>query len=83
MNMRDNNILTILTSDDKDDIREAVKQLIVEQVKSDLEGSDYYIFDPDELQEMLANLAEEVKEEIKPLVKEKMFADMMKKLDLK
>jgi len=80
--MRDNNILTILTSDDRDDVRNAVKQLIIEQVKSDLEQSEYYIFDPDELQEMLSDLAQEVKEEVKPLIKEKMFADMMKKLDL-
>ncbi|HHX71285.1 MAG TPA: hypothetical protein GX708_24985 [Gallicola sp.] len=80
--MRDNNILTILTSDDRDEVRESIKQLIIEQVKSDLEESDYYIFDPDELQEMLTNLAEEVKEEIKPLIKEKMFGDMMKKLEL-
>ena len=80
--MRDNNILTILTSDDRDEVRESIKQLIIEQVKSDLEESEYYIFDPDELQEMLTNLAEEVKEEIKPLIKEKMFSDMMKKLEL-
>lgn len=80
--MRDENILTILTSDDRDDVRDAVKQLIIKQVKTDLEERDYYIFDPDELQEMLSNLAEEVKEEVKPLIKEKMFADMMKKLDL-
>ena len=80
--MRDNNILTILTSDDRDEVRESIKQLIIEQVKSDLEESEYYIFDPDELQEMLTNLAEEVKEEIKPLIKEKMFGDMMKKLEL-
>lgn len=80
--MRDTNILTILTSDDRDEVRNAVKQLIIEQVKSDLEQSEYYIFDPDELQEMLSDLAQEVKEEVKPLIKEKMFADMMKKLDL-
>lgn len=80
--MRDNNILTILTSDDRDEVRTAIKQLIIEQVKTDLEESDFYIFDPDELQDMLTNLAEEVKEEVKPLIKEKMFSDMMKKLDL-
>lgn len=80
--MRDNNILTILTSEDRDEVRGAIKQLIIDQVKSDLEESEYYIFDPDELQEMLSSLAEEVKEEVKPLIKEKMFADMMKKLEL-
>jgi predicted transcriptional regulator len=78
----DTNILTIFTETDREEIKKAVKQLIINQVESDLRESYNYLFDPDELHEMIEEAINEVKEEVKPLIKEKLLKDMMSKLEL-
>lgn len=79
----DNNILTILTSEDKEDIRVALKDIIIERIKDDFEAYNCFIFDPDELDTMIQDAVEEAKAEIKPMVKEFMFNEMKNKLGLK
>jgi ribosomal protein S3AE len=77
-----NDILTILTSEDKDDIRKALKDIIVNRIKEDFQDYDSYIFDGDSLGEIIEEAIEEVKDEIKPLLKEQMFNEMKKKLGM-
>ncbi|WP_297419147.1 hypothetical protein [Clostridium sp.] len=83
----DNNILTILTSEDKEEIRKSIKDIIIKQIEEDLisYSEGHYIFDEDEIlkiQDMINEAIEEVKAEIKPLLKEKMFKEMKDKLGI-
>ena len=82
-----NNILTILTSEDKEEIRKSIKDIIIKQIEEDLisYSEGHYIFDEDEIlkiQDMINEAIEEVKAEIKPLLKEKMFKEMKDKLGI-
>ena len=79
----DNNILTILTKDDQKEIKQALKNIIIEQIKSDFESQDEYIFDRDSIDELMEEAMDEIKEEIKPLLKDFLFSEMEKKLGIK
>lgn len=75
-------ILTLFTSEDRDEIRGALKELIIEQVKNDLENSTYYLVNPDEVQEMVQEVVEEAKEEVKEVYKGVLMKQMEEKLKL-
>ena len=78
----DNNILTILTETDRYEIKRALKDIIIEQIKSDFEDNDCYLFDINDINGVMEEAITEIKEEIKPLLKEKLFAEMKAKLEL-
>ena len=69
------NILTLFTSEDKNDIKQAVKNIIIEQINADMTELRYsYIIDDNDLSEMVVGLLEELKAEIKVEYKEKLRA---------
>lgn len=68
-------ILAIFTSEDKNDIKQAVKNIIIEQINSDLSELRYsYIIDDSDLSDMVVELLSELKEEIKAEYKQKLRA---------
>ena len=78
----DSNILTILTETDRDEIKKALKDIIIEQIRSDFNENSCYLFDIDDINNVMEEAIAEIKEEIKPLLKEKLFAEMKEKLEL-
>lgn len=77
-----NNILTILTETDREEIKRALKEIIIEQIRSDFADTGSYIFDPSEVDNMMTDAIDEVKEEIKPILKEYMMEEMKKKMGI-
>lgn len=74
------NVLTILTSEDKVEIKMAMKEIIIDQIKSDFENYDCYLFNPTHIQDMIEEIVDEIKEEIKIAYKEKIMKEMEEKL---
>ena len=64
-----NDIIAILTSDDKDDIKKRVKNLIVEQVEKDFDDYDMYCFNPDYIENIVGDTFNDIIEELKPTFK--------------
>ena len=75
-----NTLLTLLTSEDKAEIRTAIKQIIIKQVEIDIENSCDCLIDTREIEEMVEEMIEEIKDEIKDIYKEKMIKEFEKKL---
>lgn len=75
-------ILTLFTSEDKDEIRKAIKEIIIEQVKTDFENTSIYLVDPSRVEDMVSEVVEEVKDEVRSFYKEKIMKEMEKKLGL-
>lgn len=76
------NILTIFTSEDKDEIRKATKEIIIDQIRSDFDNCGCYLIDPRQIEEMVSEVVEEVKEEVRSIYKEKLMKEMEDKLGL-
>lgn len=78
-------IIALLNSDDKNEIRSAIKSLIINRMESDLEHWDRYILCGEDVEniidEALKELVEEIKEEYKDRVKEKLFSKFDKALE--
>lgn len=79
------NIIKIFTSEDKSELKDAFKEIIKEQFKSEVEENDRYLFDPNEIEEMVTEAFQEVidkvKEEYKVKLREKMLAMVDKDID--
>ena len=61
-------VFTILTSDDKKEIREAVKQMCLAQIKEDI--SSVYLVSKDDLIEIYQDVFEDLRDELKECIKE-------------
>ena len=76
-----NNIFAIFTSDDKEEIKQAMKECIIEQMKEELEELRYsYIVDDEQLANMSTEIINEIKEEIKAEYKDMFRKQMEEKL---
>jgi hypothetical protein len=76
------NITKIFTSQDKQELRDAFKEIIIEQFKNDLEQLDIYLFNPDSIEAMIADVSEEIINEIKLEFKEKIRNELEKIMDI-
>ena len=74
------NILTLFTSEDKNEIRKAIKQIIIKQVEKDFEDNCHYLINPNEIEDMISEVIEEVKDEVKYIYREKLIKEMETKL---
>lgn len=59
------NIGILFISEDKDELRQAFKEIIKEQFQTDLEQYDFYMFDPNVIENMVNEAFEEVIDEVK------------------
>ncbi|MGL4452776.1 MAG: hypothetical protein ACRCTZ_16530 [Sarcina sp.] len=75
-------VFTLLTSEDKSEIKLALKDIIVNQIKNDFEDYGCYLFDPNEIEEWVSEVREEVKDEVRVIFKEKLLKEMEEKLGL-
>ena len=74
------NILTLFTSEDKNEIRKAIKQIIIKQVEKDFEDNCHYLINPNEIEDMISEVIEEVKDEVKTIYREKIIKEIEEKL---
>ena len=75
-------ILTLFTSEDKNEIRNAIKQIIIKQVEKDFEDNCHYLINPNEIEDMISEVIEEVKDEVKNIYREKLIKEMEEKLKI-
>lgn len=78
-------IIDLLTKNDKDVIREAIKNLIIKYFEKDLEESDSYLFNPSKLENIVEDaineIVEELKEDYKDIIRNKLKNGLNKKLN--
>lgn len=74
-------IAKIFTSQDKQELRNAFKEIIIEQFKNDLEQLNVYLFNPDSIETMITEAFEEIINGIKSEFKEKMRNELEKIMD--
>lgn len=76
------NIIKIFNSKDETEIKQAFKEIIIEQFRNDIQENDRYLFNPDDISDMIQeaflNATNEVKQEYKEKLKEKMLISVDK-----
>ena len=77
------NIIKIFNSEDEKEVKQAFKNIIIEQFRSDVENSDVYLFEPSDVREMVEDAFKEVIKEIKIEFKEKYKEKIFKSLEEK
>lgn len=65
-----------------DNLRDKMVNLIIERVRDDLENSGEFILPVEWLEDAVNEVIAECKNEIKPLIKEKMYEAAMKSLGI-
>jgi len=73
--METNNILTILTSKDKCEIKEALKKICLEQIRKDIES--IYLINSGDIRNIYQEILMEISGEIKKELKEE-YGDIIK-----
>lgn len=74
------NILTLFTSEDRNEIRNSIKEIIIKQVESDFQDNCNYLINPNEIEDMISEVIEEIKDEVKTIYREKLIKEMETKL---
>lgn len=71
-------IMTLFTSDDKQEIKNAVRNLVIVQIEKDIESycEDSYFFYPDDVVVMVSDIVQELKEEFKAEIKKELMDKM-------
>jgi hypothetical protein len=75
------NILKIFTTQDEAELKQAFKEIIKDQFRNDLEQCNTYMFDYNEIQEMVTEGFQEVINEVKQEYKEKLREKMLVLID--
>lgn len=77
------NILTIFTSKEQDEIKQAFKEILIENFRNEVEEDASWFFKTDDMSEyiqgMMEELIHEVKDEFKGKLKKKLFEALDKK----
>lgn len=74
------NILTLFTSEDRNEIRNSIKEIIIKQVESDFQDNCNYLINPNEIEDMISEVIEEIKDEVKTIYREKIIKEIEEKL---
>lgn len=77
------NISKIFNSQDELEIKQAFKEIICEQFKTQIEEMDVYLFDMNRIEEVIEEAFEEIVNDIKKEYKEKLKEKMNQALDKK
>lgn len=77
-------LINLLGKDRTEEIKDAVRDIIIENLKEDL--SSEYVIDPDSIIDfenaIMAEIKEEIKEEVKEKIKEQLLKKAMKDFNL-
>jgi hypothetical protein len=81
-----NNIITIFTSEEQTEIKQAFKEILIENFRTEIENCREWYFCNSEMEkvinEMIEELMHEVKDEFKGKLKKKLF-EVLDKKDIK
>ncbi len=66
------NIIKIFNSQDETEIKQALKEILIDHFKNDLEQMDCYLFDPSDFEDMIKEVLQEVADEFKAGLRVKM-----------
>lgn len=70
-------ILTIFTTEDVGELKVSFKEIILEQFRRDFEDNQNYLFDPNEIEEMIresfAEVVDELRADLKKILKQKIL----------
>lgn len=75
-----NNLMTLFNSEDKNEIKTAVKELILKQVERDFEDNSNYLINPNEIEDMISEVIDELREEIKEKYRDIIIKQLEEKL---
>ena len=79
------NIMKIFNSEDKQELKNAFKEIIKEHFRTELEDLGRYLFDPNEIESMIndsfGDVVKEVRAEFKASMKEQLAGFMDKKVN--
>ena len=75
------NILKIFDTEDKTELKQAFKEIIKDQFRSDLEQMDVYLFDPNDIEEKIQEAFDEIIDDFKKDYKEKLKERMAELID--
>lgn len=71
-------ILTIFTTEDVEELKVSFKEIILEQFRRDFEDNQNYLFDPNEIEGMIresfAEVVDELRADLKKILKQKILA---------
>ena len=71
----------IFTTEDKNELKQGFKEIILKQFESDLQQMDVYLFDPSEIEEMITESFEDVIKEAKVDFKERLKSQITNLLE--
>ena len=71
-------IITLLTNEDKDEIRKAIVSICINQMKRDIESWDSYILYPPDFQDIVNEATEQAMNEFSEFIKNDMLEKMKK-----
>lgn len=72
-----------LGSKNMEDLKKKIVNVIVNQIKDDFDGSTHYLIAPDDVADAVyRDAVEEIKKEVKPIIKEKILQKALKEYGL-
>lgn len=72
-------ILTIFNSKEKNEIKEAIKNMILETIKKELEDNSYLLDTTELISNIIDDAVDEVEQDIKNMYKQKLIQDFITK----
>jgi hypothetical protein len=71
--MESNALAKLFTTEEQSDLKQAFKEIICEHLKNDLEQMDCYLFDPSVLEDMVHEIIDELRGDMKKILKKKLM----------
>lgn len=69
--MEKNALSQLFSTEEQSEIKQSFKEIVCEHLKNDLENMDCYLFDPCTLEDMIVEVIEELKIEMKDMLRTK------------
>jgi len=69
--MESNALIKLFTTEDQSELKQSFKEIICEHLRNDLDQMDCYLFDPSTLEDMIEEVIDELKGEMKDLLRNK------------
>ena len=77
--VKESRLEQFLGSESMEDLKKKIVNVIVDQIKEDFEGSSHYLIAPDDVADAIyREVVDEIKSEVKPIIKEKILQKALK-----
>ena len=75
-------IVELLGEQNVNVLKSEIKDIIIDRIREDLEQCNEYILIPGNLQRVVDEIIEECKQEIKPMIREKLFEKALSQINI-